>query len=55
MTPNNEKDDGLEELAKTDPDTREFLDLLAELDAGPDADPNPPPMTMEEKLAIIAE
>ena len=55
MTPSDETDDGLEELAKTNPTIREFLDLLAELDACPDADPNPPPMTFEEKMAIIAE
>ncbi len=56
MSPNDKKPgDNLEELAKTDPDVREFLDILGEMDAGPDADPNPPPLTDEEKEKLIEE
>ena len=55
MKPDKKSDDDLDELAKTDPEVREFLDILAEMDAEPSADPNQPPLTDEEKKRLIEE
>ena len=55
MKPDKKSDDDLDELAKTDPEDREFLDILAEMDAEPSADPNQPPLTDEEKKRLIEE
>ncbi len=55
MKPNDEKDAGLEKLAQKNPLFRELLDLLAQMKAEGDADPNPPPLTDAEKETLLKE
>ena len=55
MHPNEKNSDSLDEQAKTDPDVREFLEILAEMDSIPNANPNPRQLTKDEEKEMLAE